>query len=969
MSISCTQAYAQKYNFTHYDIEDGLIQSQVTMLSQDSAHRLWIGTLGGACRFDGKDYFTISKATGLVNNFVYTVFNDKSGTVWLGTHRGLASFKNNKVYNYAIPPDFRNAWVTQVVQDGHGVIWVVMDRRLFRVNGKKLESVNITGSDESITAINVNSSGTLCAAVFKRGIYALNNTKWVSFLPVTGNYASIQITRILFDRKDKHKAYLLAPRGVFVAKDGLITPFATSKIMDVPGEKPILETVCLSMEQDADNNIWVGTGMGAYYFKNGGYTHFTSKNGFTDNPVTDIYKDADNNLWLASSGSGIFKYEGDAYVTYDATNGLKNSQVVMGIARDKEDNIVLGTEAGLLKNTGNGFIKLSASQDVGRVQNLFTDSKGNLWIGAVGGWKYDGSKITMIPGTERRTVLNFAEDSKGLIWIGTDMGCYYYDDSLHYVEGNNTFTSCLLTIGKDSVLTGLTEGVGLIVNKKYVPGFKLPALANSAIYCIIQSNGLILFGTDDKGVFVWDGKSKILKNYTDKNGLKSNSIYGLTVDDKGIIWVGTGKGVNRMALNRQTMTYTVLQNQYANDLVVESNQNAALYQNNRVFIGTAKGLTVYNTHPAETAEVTPYVMVQQVKLFENGKAKTGVFTGADTGLTLNADQNHLSISFLGVYLKDPQSVSYQYKLTGLEDKFSQPVKTNTVDYPSLPPGKYTFEVRALSPDGKLSANTAKFSFEIVPPFYKTTWFTILAIVLFILLIIALQNLWHRNKKQRELAIETIKREEKIKIRQQTAEDFHDDLGNKLTRITVLSEMLNVKIAKDKPDQQKLVEQIKQNAVSLYNGTKDILWALDPKSDNLYETLKYIEELGIEQFRDMGITFRNEGFSEDFKQIKLTMEYNRNITMIFKELMNNVLKHADAKLVTLKASRPNKAEMVITLSDDGKGFDYGQAAKGHGLKNVKTRAARINGELMVYSIGNGGTNISLQFTINSKIPSA
>ncbi|RYY32065.1 MAG: hypothetical protein EOP46_19830 [Sphingobacteriaceae bacterium] len=466
------------------------------------------------------------------------------------------------------------------------------------------------------------------------------------------------------------------------------------------------------------------------------------------------------------------------------------------------------------------------------------------------------------------------------------------------------------------------------------------------------------------GIFVWDRKNNTLKNYTDKDGLKSNTVYGLVADDKGVIWAGTGKGVNRITLNGKTMTCTILPNAYTNDLVVESNQNAAHYYNNKIFIGTAKGLTVYNTRTPVSAGLAPYVMVQQVKLFTNGTADTRVFTETSAGLKLNASQNHLAISFLGIYLKDPKSVSYQYKLTGLEDKFSQPVKTNTVDYPSLPPGKYTFEVRAISPDGNVSANTAKFSFEIIPPFYKTTWFTILVIIAVILLIIAVQNLWHRNKIQRERAIEAIKKEEKIKIRQQTAEDFHDDLGNKLTRITVLSEMLNVKIAKDKPDQQKLVEQIKQNATALYNGTKDILWALDPKSDNLYETLKYIEELGIEQFRDMGIIFRNEGISDDFKQVKLTMEYNRNITMIFKELMNNVLKHADARLVTLKAGRPNKNDIVITLSDDGKGFESGQPAKGHGLKNVKTRAQRINGELMVYSIVNGGTNISLQFNLNT-----
>ncbi|RCH54957.1 hypothetical protein DJ568_10815 [Mucilaginibacter hurinus] len=963
VSTNCTSTYAQKYNFTHYDIEDGLIQSQVNTLSEDSENRLWIGTLGGVCRFDGSGYFTFSKASGLPNNFVYSVFNDAAGNLWVGTHSGLSRYKNGKVYNYPVPPEFKSAWVTQIVQDGKGAIWLLMDRRLFRIHGKKMIHVNITGKDESVNALTVTRQGVLHAAVYKAGVYTLQDKKWAAYLPATGVYNDIQITRMLFDRKDSRTLYLLTPKGVLVAKAGLLRQMVPSPGLGGEKKNLLFNAYCLSLEQDADNNIWVGTDKGAYYFKNGTYTHFTAENGLSDNPVTYIYKDKSDNLWLATSGSGIFKYEGDAYVTYNDINAI-NNPVIMGIARGKNNGIVLGTDIGLLKYSANEF-KPVVKPGLERVQNLFRDSKGNVWVGSRGAWRYDGETAELIKGTERHTVLNFAEDSNGVIWMATSMGCLYYKNNvIKALENNHIFISSLLHLGNDSVLVGMQEGVTLIVNKQFVKDFKLPAVSNSSIFSMIKSRNAIIIGTDDKGLFVWDRKKNIVKNYTDRNGLKSNAVYSLAVDDNDVIWAGTGRGVNRLAINYQTMDCKVLSNQYANDLVYESNQNAILYHNNKVYIGTAKGLSVYNTKTVAAKETAPYILIKQVNLFKNGKGEKGVLTPATTGLKLNADQNHLSISFLGVYLRDPSKVSYQYRLTGLEEKFSQPVKTNAVDYPALPPGKYTFEVRAVSPEGVLSANTARFSFEIVPPFYRTTWFTILAVALVILLIIGLQNLWHHNKKQRERTIEAIKHEEKLKIRQQTAEDFHDDLGNKLTRITVLSEMLDVQIAKDKPEQQKLVEQIRQNAISLYNGTKDILWALDPKSDNLYETLKYIEELGIEQFRDIGINFKCEGVDDEFKHVKLTMEYNRNITMIFKELMNNVLKHADARLVTLKASRRNKSEMVISLSDDGKGFDCKQASKGHGLKNIKTRAARINGELMVYSIINGGTNISLHFSINT-----
>jgi signal transduction histidine kinase len=212
----------------------------------------------------------------------------------------------------------------------------------------------------------------------------------------------------------------------------------------------------------------------------------------------------------------------------------------------------------------------------------------------------------------------------------------------------------------------------------------------------------------------------------------------------------------------------------------------------------------------------------------------------------------------------------------------------------------------------------------------------------------------------------MRREEKLKIRQQTAEDFHDDLGNKLTRITILSEILNAKIDNTKTDQVNLVEQIKQNAAALYNGTKDILWALDPQSDNLFETLSHIEGIGIELFHDTPVTFRAKGINESLKAIKLPMEYSRNITMIFKELLNNALKHAGANNVMIDVNADEKDRIYLTLTDDGKGFAYDNVTRGHGLNNIKARANRIEAELQVYQENGIGTKAALKFKKNHKL---
>lgn len=319
---------------------------------------------------------------------------------------------------------------------------------------------------------------------------------------------------------------------------------------------------------------------------------------------------------------------------------------------------------------------------------------------------------------------------------------------------------------------------------------------------------------------------------------------------------------------------------------------------------------------------------------------------------------------MGVYLKDPGGISYRYKLKGLDTAYSALVKGDVVDYPSLPPGNYTFEVKAVTADGTSSENTASFSFSITPPFYQTTWFRIAAIAFFILLGIALQSYRHRVKINRLKIIEATKREENLKIRQQTAEDFHDELGNKLTRITVLSEILDTKMDQGQVDQKKLLEQIKQNASSLYNGTKDILWALDPQSDNLYEILNHIKDFGNELFLDTPVEFEFNGIDESLNEINLPMEYSRNIPMIFKELLNNILKHAHATHVALTLDAITRDDIQLTLCDNGCGFVQNEAQKGQGINNMMMRTKRIGGDIHISSEKGAGTVVKLKIKLTN-----
>ena len=961
LMLACDNASAQKYAFAHYDTGDGLIQSQVNNFYQDNSHRLWIATLGGICRFDGSDYYTISKANGLANNFAFVVYADSKGTAWVGTNKGLSSIKKQTVYNYPVPTDANKAFVSNIAEERNGTIWVIMSNHLYRVNGRKLETVSLPDSlDVPVSCITTDKAGSLYAAFVGKGIYQLNSNKWNSFAPVNSDMGRSLIFKIQFDKFNGTRLFLLTVKGLFIASNGAITPCSDFNIDRKEGP-------FISFEQDYENNLWIGTQRGAWFISKQKTIHFTAANGLTNIAVSDIYCDGDHNLWLGTQGSGMYRYEGAGHVIYDQLQNANATQVVMSIARDRQHNILLGT-------AGNGLIKYSngvlsnfwmpaTNAGTAIIQSLYTDNDKNVWIGTdhLGIWKYDGVAFNLIKGTETRSINYITTDGDNTLWIATPQGVYYYqNNSMTFLQGISSFTSAILPLGKDSVLVGTQDGLKLVVNKKLDTRFKPGVLPELSVMCMLRYQDKILLGTDDGGLYVWDRQNGLVKNYTVKDGFNANTIYSLTADDKGGVWVGTGRGINRLTFKPRSMACIISQAGISKDLMVETNQNASFYDADKVFFGTVKGLAVLNTNDGVIRENAPHILIRAVKLLVEGEKETQLENNNPSDyLKLSAGQNHLLVTFKGVYLKKPEGVTYQYRLTGLEREFSTPVNSDAVDYPSLPPGKYTFEVKALSPEEKISSGIATFKFEITPPFYQQTIFRVLGVILLVLIGFALQYFVHRAQTNKKLAHETLKREEKQKLRQQTAEDFHDDLGNKLTRITVLSDVLHTKLDDKNTEQKNLVEQIQQNAVALYNGTKDILWALDPKSDNLYETLVHIRETGVEMFQDVNINFSFEGIADNFNQIRLPMEYSRNITMIFKELLTNILKHAGARNVVINVEQPINNHLTIKITDDGRGFDEHKLKRGHGLVNIKARATRIDAMFSIKDGTSNGTIAELQ----------
>jgi len=221
---------------------------------------------------------------------------------------------------------------------------------------------------------------------------------------------------------------------------------------------------------------------------------------------------------------------------------------------------------------------------------------------------------------------------------------------------------------------------------------------------------------------------------------------------------------------------------------------------------------------------------------------------------------------------------------------------------------------------------------------------------------------HYQKTKELRFVEALKLEEQETVRRQTAEDFHDDLGNKLTRINMLSELLDKKIAAENRDEKELIAQIKTSALELYEGTKNILWALNPDNDNLQDVYEFIEKFAAELYANTNIHFEVRKNYAAFKDIRFPLGFGRNIVLVCKELLHNILKHSHAQLVTFSIGITSYNSIEIEITDNGCGFDVNAVTSGNGIRNIKKRINKINGDLKINSEFNKGTVNQLTFPL-------
>lgn len=875
--------YAQTYPFLTYSVEDGLGQSVVRAMLEDSRGYLWLATAGGGVsRWDGTEFLTFDTTNGLPASRVSTLWEDRQGLLWFGTEGGLASYDGQRVTPV---PQTQGLDILALFEDSTGKLWIgTAQGKLLSYQGEKLSEVprRVAGHSAGgsagraageapetggIGALAADAQGTLWAGS-QHGLWRVQGEGLEPAAPEVGPQA---ISSLFLDSRGSLWAGL-EDGGVARSNGDGFT------LLDAADGFPASSV--RSMSEDPEGRLWFGTvGEGAILWDGMTFFAFDEGNGLPGQGVLDVLTDSTGNLWLSVFGHGISRLASDAFVSYTVEDGLPGDKV-LSITQDLDGALWVGIlEGGLARLDNEGFTVWRRDQGLESelVTSVLADRRGDLWIGTLnaGLLRFEDpdpesprfERFDRTDGLASNRVFSLFEDRQGSLWIATFGGGVSRWDGEEFqtfARSDGLASDRVYSVFQDreGVFWFATADAG--VSRWDGDGFQTyseaDGLLSPRVYAVRQDSAGRMWMATDRGLSRWDGEG--FENFTRRSGLTSQTQYFLHIDDSGRLWAGGERGIDCIQLSAAGELASVHHfGRQEGFFGLETNQNAVFEDSSGVlWIGT-RGLTRLDPRRAlgHRSAPTPHLTELQLHhrsvdwLAQDAAGRVLSVTpwfGVPEHPRLRADQNHLTFRFSAPAL-DANRVLFQTRLQGLEADWSPPTLQRRAVYPSLPPGDYVFEVRA-SRDGRTwSHETATLRLSILPPFWQTWWFLLAAAGLLALIVGAVIR-WRTRwleQRRRQLRAEVATRTQQLQLAKEAAEaaaraktqflnNMSHELRTPLADVIGLAGMLRA-TGLD-PDQEELTYTIEARSDALLKILEDLLELTRQESPNLRHIRRRID---------------------------------------------------------------------------------------------------------------------------------
>ncbi len=465
-------------------------------------------------------------------------------------------------------------------------------------------------------------------------------------------------------------------------------------------------------------------------------------------------------------------------------------------------------------------------------------------------------------------------------------------------------------------------------------------------FYVDTANNLLLLATNF-GLYQLKRDDHSLKKIDFKPAPPFLSISSFVKTDKKF-WLFGEKGLFCFDEKKNTArTFTVEDGLPANDF----NPSAIIFSSNESIAGTTNGLVSFSPNKLQDNIYPP--LVQLTNIYINDILTGFVPNPQETNnISLLYHQNTFSFDFAPITFQNATECSFEYKLQGYDQDWISSGNARYTRYSKIPPGKYTFQLRAIDVNGIISPYTKTLDIEIAKAFWQTTLFRV-AMLLIVLLSAWLLLKWYLQHRIRKHKLEFEKQKAVEKERTRIATDMHDDLGAGLSRIKFLSETIGIKKQQQLPIEDDITK-IKEYSHEMIDKMGEIVWALNEKNDSLSDLLSYTRAYAVDYLSQSGIHCKAD-IMENIPDTFVSGEFRRNIYLTVKEALHNIVKHAKAKnvMITITANQ----QLHVSIKDDGTGFENKNIRPfSNGISNMQKRMAEIKGDFTI--ITKPGTSIIL-----------
>ncbi|MGA9119777.1 MAG: triple tyrosine motif-containing protein, partial [Bacteroidota bacterium] len=481
-------------------------------------------------------------------------------------------------------------------------------------------------------------------------------------------------------------------------------------------------------------------------------------------------------------------------------------------------------------------------------------------------------------------------------------------------------------------------------------------LTNNTVLSIYEdSKGTLWLGTYGGGLNRFDPAKGTFSAYTDAHGLPNNVVYGILPDRKGNLWLTTNKGLARFS--PATGTCRVFD---ANDGLQGNEFNQGAYHESssgELFVGGVNGVNAFFPEEVTDNPTIPPVYLTSFRIFDK-PANLGAAVNTVQRIQLEYDQNYFSFEFVALDFSSPEKNRYAYRLEGLDASWIDAGRRRFASYTNLDPGQYVFRCRGSNSDGVWNESGAFIELVIAPPYWKTWWFQTAAL----LVVLGSLFLIYRVRVNKLIAIE--------RIRTSIATDLHDDIGSTLTEIALFSDVGKRFLAHDGGEESlsrarlealQRLDDIGEMARALIDSMSDIVWSVNPKNDTVESLLLRMRTHAGRVLDAKGIRYELS-LPSALPQQALQPAVRRALYLIFKEAVNNIVRHSTANFVRMEVAR-DRSLLGLTIVDNGRGFDTREIGIGNGVNNMRNRAATLGGECRIVSSREAGTTVKVQLPLH------